>query len=130
MDISDYLKESNQTQIEFAKTLGVSQPMVGFWIHGKPPTIERAIQIEKLTHGAVTCEELRPDLAEQLAYLRGTKKAAAEGMSSILSQTVVPAAKESDSSDDWGSGDPRHGQRRKPEQRSGKDRRVGETVQN
>jgi DNA-binding transcriptional regulator YdaS (Cro superfamily) len=33
---------------------------------------ERCPQIERATDGAVTCEELRPDLAEHWAYLRGT----------------------------------------------------------
>lgn len=33
--------------------------------------------LEKATNGQVTCEELRPDLAEQWAYLRGTSKKAA-----------------------------------------------------
>lgn len=75
MNISEYLKESNQTQVEFANLLGVSQGTVGFWLHNKPPTIERAIQIEKVTNGAVRCEVLRPDV--DWAYLRGTGKEAA-----------------------------------------------------
>lgn len=30
------------------------------------------IDIERATNGAVTCEDLRPDLADRWAYLRGT----------------------------------------------------------
>lgn len=37
----------------------------------------RCPDIERVTNGAVTCEELRPDLAEQWSYLRGTAKEAA-----------------------------------------------------
>lgn len=56
--------------MEFAKKLGVTQGTIGFWLHNKPPTIERAIDIEKTTEGKVRCEDLRPDV--DWAYLRGT----------------------------------------------------------
>lgn len=56
--------------MEFAKKLGVTQGTIGFWLHNKPPTIERAIDIEKMTEGKVRCEDLRPDV--DWAYLRGT----------------------------------------------------------
>jgi DNA-binding transcriptional regulator YdaS (Cro superfamily) len=77
MNLADYLKTSKVTQMEFARNLGVAQGTVGFWLHNKPPTLERAIQIEKATNGQVTCEELRPDV--DWAYLRATRceKAAA-----------------------------------------------------
>lgn len=45
--------------------------------YGKTCGETLAMNIERETLGAVTCEELRPDLAEQWAYLRGTKKEAA-----------------------------------------------------
>lgn len=70
MNLSDYLKEADLTQMEFARRLGVTQGMVAFWLHMKPPTIERCIQIEKLTERKVSCEELRPDV--DWAYLRAT----------------------------------------------------------
>lgn len=69
MNIAEYLKTSGKTQMEFARQLGVSQGTVGFWIHNKPPTIERAVEIEKLTGGLVRCEDLRPDV--DWVYLRG-----------------------------------------------------------
>jgi DNA-binding transcriptional regulator YdaS (Cro superfamily) len=75
MNLSDYLKEASLSQMAFARQLGVTQGAVGFWIHNKPPTIERAIQIEKATAGHVTCEELRPDV--DWAYLRGPSVKAA-----------------------------------------------------
>ncbi len=71
MNLSEYLKEAKVTQMEFANLLGVTQGAVGFWLHNKPPTIERAIQIEKATGGKVTCEELRPDV--DWAFLRGPR---------------------------------------------------------
>jgi len=75
MNLSDYLKEAKQTQEKFANALGVTQGMVGFWLKGKPPTVERCIQIEKLTAGQVRCEDLRPDIDWQ--YLRCSGKKAA-----------------------------------------------------
>jgi DNA-binding transcriptional regulator YdaS (Cro superfamily) len=58
--------------------LGVRPVSVHQWARGiRPIPAERCPDIERATGGAVTCEELRPDLAEQWAYLRGTKKEAA-----------------------------------------------------
>jgi DNA-binding transcriptional regulator YdaS (Cro superfamily) len=62
-----------------AKALGVSAPTVHQWKsnkHSRPIPAERCPDIERITNGAVTCEELRPDLAEKWTYLRSTKKAA------------------------------------------------------
>lgn len=70
MTLSEYLKDANLTQMEFARLLGVTQGAIAFWLHNKPPTIERAIQIEKLTDRKVRCEDLRPDV--DWAYLRAT----------------------------------------------------------
>lgn len=70
MTLPDYLKDAGLTQSEFAAQLGVTQAAVAFWLHNKPPTIERAIQIEKLTDRKVRCEDLRPDV--DWAYLRAT----------------------------------------------------------
>lgn len=61
MKLTDYLKESQTTQDDFAERLGVTQGMVGFWVRGKPPTPARAVQIERATQGAVTRQDLRPD---------------------------------------------------------------------
>jgi DNA-binding transcriptional regulator YdaS (Cro superfamily) len=60
-----------------AKTLNLkSYQVVQQWLVTQVPT-ERCPDIEQATNGQVTCEELRPDLAEQWAYLRGTQKRAA-----------------------------------------------------
>ncbi|HWH75058.1 MAG TPA: YdaS family helix-turn-helix protein [Methylibium sp.] len=61
MKLTDYFKASQTTQDDFAKRLGVTQGMVGFWVRGKPPTPARAVQIERATQGAVTRQDLRPD---------------------------------------------------------------------
>ncbi|HRQ59178.1 MAG TPA: helix-turn-helix domain-containing protein [Azoarcus taiwanensis] len=68
--LSDYLRVERLSQMAFARLLGVSQAAVGCWLHSKPPTIERCIQIEKATGGKVRCEDLRPDV--DWGYLRGT----------------------------------------------------------
>lgn len=62
---------------ELARVLGVSSPTVSQWRTGtRRVPAERCPAIERATKGAVTCEELRPDLAEHWAYLRGTAKVA------------------------------------------------------
>lgn len=46
-----------------AATLGVKPPTVHQWKAGERPIpLERALAIERATNGAVTCEELRPDI--------------------------------------------------------------------
>lgn len=42
--------------------------------YGKKAAEALAIAIERETGGAVTCEELRPDLNEHWSYIRGTAK--------------------------------------------------------
>ena len=61
-------------QAALARILRVTPPTVNQWINGdRPIPAERCPDIERASGGAVTCEQLRPDLAEQWAYLRGTK---------------------------------------------------------
>lgn len=57
------------SQTLLAKHLGVTQGAVHQWITSGVP-IERCIPIERLTGGAVRCEEMRPDV--DWAYLRAT----------------------------------------------------------
>ncbi len=58
-------------QALMARNLGVSPPTINQWVSGaRPIPAERCLEIEKITEGAVTCEELRPDV--DWAYLRGT----------------------------------------------------------
>lgn len=61
------------SQRALADRLGVTPPTINQWISGaRPVPAERCPAIERATGGAVTCEELRPDV--DWAYLRGTEK--------------------------------------------------------
>ena len=58
-------------QAAMARYLGVTPPTVNQWAKGKRPIpAKRCLEIEKATGGAVTCEELRPDV--DWSYLRNT----------------------------------------------------------
>ena len=75
MNLETYLNQPGQSGVAFAKLLGVSQPTVSDWVRGKDNggkviPEDRARQIERATGGAVTCEEMRPDLVEEFAYMR------------------------------------------------------------
>lgn len=57
--------------VKFAERLGVSQSAVSMWHTGlRRVPLQACIDIEKLTNGLVTCEDLRPDV--DWAYLRKT----------------------------------------------------------
>ncbi|MGE8367026.1 YdaS family helix-turn-helix protein [Cupriavidus basilensis] len=59
MKLADYLDTTRTSQSAFAERLGVSQGLVHQWLTGKRPiSAEKCPEIEKLTGGAVTCEEL------------------------------------------------------------------------
>jgi DNA-binding transcriptional regulator YdaS (Cro superfamily) len=67
------------SQVSLANRLCVSVSMVSQWCTGaRPLPTDRAIEIERVTEGAVTVEELRPDI--DWAVIRGkpmpTKEAA------------------------------------------------------
>ncbi len=54
-----FVKENYKTQKQFAKQLGVTQAHVSQWMAGKKVVpIKRAEQIEHITHGAITRDEL------------------------------------------------------------------------
>ncbi|WP_051975381.1 transcriptional regulator [Cupriavidus necator] len=59
MKLAEYLETTKTSQAAFAKRLGVSQGLVYQWISGKRPvSAEQCPVIERLTEGAVACEEL------------------------------------------------------------------------
>ena len=74
MNLQDYLSSGETTQSQLARALDVSPVLVHQWKIGPPRgrqvPAERCPEIEKATHGAVRCEDLRPDI--DWAYLRGT----------------------------------------------------------
>lgn len=78
MKLKQHLNKERGRASALASALGVSAATISEWAAGtkQVPAI-RCPDIERETSGAVTCEDLRPDLAEQWAYLRGTKKRAA-----------------------------------------------------
>jgi DNA-binding transcriptional regulator YdaS (Cro superfamily) len=70
MRLIDYTKQ-NGGQTALARLLGVSTVVVHHWAHGiRPIPAERCPAIERVTNGAVRCEDLRPDV--DWAYLRAT----------------------------------------------------------
>ena len=73
MKLKTYLDEKRGRAAKLAAALGVTPTTVSEWASNKTPVAaERCPQIEKLTNRAVTCEELREDLAAEWAYLRST----------------------------------------------------------
>ena len=56
-------------QAAMARLLGIKPPSVNEWVKTRVP-FEHVIKIEQITNGAVSCEDLRPDV--DWAYLRAT----------------------------------------------------------
>jgi DNA-binding transcriptional regulator YdaS (Cro superfamily) len=56
-----------------AEKLAVPPALLSQWkVGARPVPAERCMAIERATGGAVRCEDLRPDLADDWAYLRAT----------------------------------------------------------
>lgn len=61
MELKTYCEQHGQTTL--ANLLGVTQGAVWQWLNGyQRITAERAIEIERVTQGAVSKHELRPDV--------------------------------------------------------------------
>lgn len=74
MKLIEYIAKRG-SQSCLAIKIGVKSVSIHQWANGvRQVPADRCPDIERATDGAVTCEELRPDLAEQWAYLRGTEK--------------------------------------------------------
>ena len=58
------------SQVALARKIGCSQQVVNNWLRRKRVPPFGCISIERAT--GVTCEELRPDLADYWAYLRNS----------------------------------------------------------
>ena len=59
MEILDYLKLNNLSQMDFAKKLSISKSTVSLLINGqRRPSPELALRLEKETGGALKKEEL------------------------------------------------------------------------
>jgi DNA-binding transcriptional regulator YdaS (Cro superfamily) len=65
------------SQAALASALEISQPTVSEWARGERRVpAERCPQIERLTSGAVRCEELRPDVAWDVLRMQNGEVAA------------------------------------------------------
>ena len=72
MNLDTYLS-TTETGSSLARKLGISPVLISQWKNGdRQVPAERCPDIERATCGAVPCEELRPDLSEQWAFLRST----------------------------------------------------------
>lgn len=49
-------------QSALAAKLGIRQQTVFVWLKNNKVPAERALQVEKIVNGAVTCHQLRPDI--------------------------------------------------------------------
>lgn len=71
MELKTWLDLEYGRVTKLAKAIGVPTSFVSNMANGvKPVPLERCSQIEQYTGGAVTCEEMRPDLTEEFAYMR------------------------------------------------------------
>lgn len=75
MELKTWLDAKNGRRIALARHLGVAPSFVQKLIlpkeqGGKDVPFERCRPIEQYTESAVTCEEMRPDLVEEFAYMR------------------------------------------------------------
>lgn len=61
------------SRVALARALGVTKAAVWQWEHERPVPSEYCPSIERLTGGAVRCEDLRPEV--DWGYLRGTSAA-------------------------------------------------------
>ena len=71
MELKTWLDLEYGRVTKLAKAIGVPASFVSNMANGvKPVPFERCRAIEQFTESAVTCEEMRPDLAEEFAYMR------------------------------------------------------------
>ena len=75
MELKTWLDIKNGRRIALARHLGVAPSFVQKLLlpkesGGKDVPFERCSQIEQFTDGAVTCEEMRPDLIADFEYMR------------------------------------------------------------
>ncbi len=72
MNLDTYLTEV-ESGVSLAAKLSIPPPLLSLWRSGaRTVPAERCPQIERATNGAVSCEELRPDLIEEWRFLRSS----------------------------------------------------------
>lgn len=74
MNLQEYLKQEGRGALaRLSEEIGIKPPIVSFWVSGQRQVpAERCPEIERITNGQVTCEELRPDV--NWAVLRNSGK--------------------------------------------------------
>jgi DNA-binding transcriptional regulator YdaS (Cro superfamily) len=92
MNLKTYFSGQRGRAANLARSIRVTPVTIHQWAfkEGKKIPAERCLAIEKATDGAVTCEEMRPDV--DWAYLRGTSKIPPPGDAG--SEKVVSAGDE------------------------------------
>lgn len=71
MNLKNYTDQQRGLATQLGKLIAVNASLISQWASGaRQIPAERCPEIEKATNGAVTCEELRPDV--DWSYLRGT----------------------------------------------------------
>lgn len=71
MKLATYLNRNPGAASRLARALSVTTVSVSEWKRGlKYPSFENAVAIDAETGGVVTAEEMRPDLAWAIRYLR------------------------------------------------------------
>lgn len=71
MELSQWLAAERGRTMALASHLGIAAPMVSNIAAGrKQVPLDRCPAIQEFTGGAVTCEELRPDMVEFFAMVR------------------------------------------------------------
>jgi DNA-binding transcriptional regulator YdaS (Cro superfamily) len=64
MDLLTYVDQERGRRAVLARALGIPDQLLGQWANDvRPVPAERCPHIERATGGAVTCQELRPDVA-------------------------------------------------------------------
>jgi DNA-binding transcriptional regulator YdaS (Cro superfamily) len=71
MNLKTYISNESGRASALARAVGVPPQSVYDWTTDRQVPLSRCVDIEKATFGEVTCEELRPDMRDYFAYLRG-----------------------------------------------------------
>lgn len=62
MDLKTYVDQERGRQTLIAQAVNAQPQLVWQWANVRPVPADRCADVELATDGAVTCEELRPDL--------------------------------------------------------------------
>ena len=64
------------SQVNLARAIGVTNALVSNWVCGGNIAAHHCPTIERVTYGAVKCEELRPDIEWQVLRQKPTRRKA------------------------------------------------------